>query len=53
VGGLIAATAHSIGALGGPGLFRISELAAIILIFSGYLISTRRSAAPAPAVAPS
>jgi hypothetical protein len=53
VGGLIAAMAHSLGALGGPGLFRISELAAIILIFSGYLLSTRRATAPAqaPAVA--
>jgi hypothetical protein len=48
VGGLIAALAHSLGALGGPGLFRVSELAAIILIFSGYLLSTR----PAPATAP-
>jgi hypothetical protein len=47
VGGLIAALAHSIGALGGPGLFRVSELAALILIFSGYLLSTRRVAATA------
>jgi hypothetical protein len=39
----------SIGALGGPGLFRISELAAVILIFSGYLLSTPR---PAPAQSP-
>jgi len=53
VGGLIAAMAHSLGALGGPGLFRVSELAAVILIFSGYLLSTRRATAPAqaPAVA--
>jgi hypothetical protein len=51
VGGLIAALAHSIGALGGPGLFRISELAAVILIFSGYLLSTRRATAPAQAAA--
>jgi hypothetical protein len=51
VGGLIAAMTHSLGALGGPGLFRISELAAIILIFSGYLLSTRRATAPAPAPA--
>jgi hypothetical protein len=50
VGGLVAAMAHSLGALGGPGLFRISELAAILLIFSGYLLSTRL--APAPAQAP-
>lgn len=40
-GGLVAAVAHSIGVLGGPGLFRISELTAIVLIFAGYLISTR------------
>jgi len=40
VGGLVAATAHSIGALGGPGLFRVSELAAISLIFGGYVLST-------------
>ena len=50
-GGLTAALAHSIGALGGPGLFRISELAAVILIFSGYLLSTRRAASPAPSPA--
>lgn len=43
VGGLVAAAAHSIGVLGGPGLFRISELAAIALIFAGYLVSTRSS----------
>lgn len=40
LGGLVAAIAHSIGALGGPGLFRISELVAIVLIFGGYLVST-------------
>ena len=40
IGGLVAASAHSIGALGGPGLFRVSELAAISLIFAGYLLST-------------
>lgn len=40
LGGLVAAGAHSIGVLGGPGLFRISELVAIVLIFGGYLIST-------------
>ena len=49
LGGLIAAAAHSVGALGGPGLFRITELAAVILIFSGYLLSTRRATAPAAA----
>ena len=42
LGGLVAAGAHSLGALGGPGLFRTSELAAIVLIFSGYLLSSRR-----------
>jgi hypothetical protein len=40
VGGLVAAAAHSLGALGGPGLFRVSELAAISLIFGGYALST-------------
>ena len=49
LGGMIAAAAHSLGAVGGPGLFRISELATIILIFSGYLLSTRRVTAPAAA----
>jgi len=39
IGGLVAAASHSIGALGGPGLFRISELAAIGLIFGGYALS--------------
>jgi hypothetical protein len=46
-GGLIAASAHSIGVLGGPALFRISELVAISVIFSGFLLSNR--AAPQPA----
>lgn len=40
-GGGVAAAAHSVGVLGGPGLFRISELVAIAFIFAGYLISTR------------
>lgn len=39
IGGLVAASAHSIGVLGGPGLFRLSELVAVLFIFSGYLIS--------------
>jgi hypothetical protein len=39
-GGLVAASAHSIGALGGPGLFRTSELLAVVLIFGGYLLNT-------------
>nr|WP_290667602.1 hypothetical protein [Ardenticatena sp.] len=39
VGGLVAASTHSIGVLGGPGLFRLSELVAIVFIFGGYLIS--------------
>jgi hypothetical protein len=48
VGGLVAASAHSIGALGGPGLFRISELVAIVIIFAGYLLSSRRPPHPGP-----
>lgn len=43
-GGLIAAGAHTIGVLGGPALFRVSELAAISVIFSGFLLSN--SSAP-------
>lgn len=43
IGGLVAATTHSIGVLGGPGLFRVSELTAVVLIFAGYIISTRPS----------
>lgn len=39
VGGLIAASAHTIGVLGGPALFRVSELAAIVVIFTGFLLS--------------
>jgi len=39
IGGLVAASAHSIGVLGGPGLFRLSGLVAIVFIFGGYLIS--------------
>ena len=39
IGGLIAATAHSLGVLGGVELFRISELAALGFIFAGYLLS--------------
>lgn len=38
-GGLLAAVTHSLGALGGPALFRSSQLGAILLIFAGYLIS--------------
>ena len=49
-GGLVAAMAHSLGALGGPELFGVSELAAIVLIFAGYLLSSRR--APVSALAP-
>jgi len=49
-GGMIAALAHSIGVLGGPGLFRASELLAIAVILGGYLLSTRpsRNSARAP-----
>lgn len=42
LGGLTAASTHSLGVLGGPGLFRISELLAIVLIFVGYILSSRR-----------
>lgn len=47
LGGLVAAASHSIGALGGPSLFRVSELAAIVLIFGGYVISTYLVGRPA------
>jgi hypothetical protein len=40
LGGFVAASAHSIGALGGPSLFRVSELIAIALIFAGYAVSS-------------
>jgi hypothetical protein len=43
-GGLVAAGAHSLGALGHLELFRPSELVAVILIFSGFLWTTRRRA---------
>lgn len=54
VGGLIAAGAHSLGALGGIELFRISELLALVFIFAGFLLSTpapkrATSTAPRPA----
>lgn len=51
IGGLVAASTHSIGALGGPSLFRVSELTALLLIFAGYAISTflaRRTPAQVP-----
>ncbi len=51
IGGLIAAAAHSLGALGGIELFRISELAAVIFIFVGFVLSTpvaSKNAAAAP-----
>ncbi|MBI5305352.1 MAG: hypothetical protein HY868_24695 [Chloroflexi bacterium] len=53
-GGLIAATAHSLGALGGIELFRVSELFALIFIFAGFLLSTpatRPNTNPAPRAA--
>jgi hypothetical protein len=40
-GGMLAAVAHSVGALGGPSLFHISQFAALLLIFGGYLKSNR------------
>jgi len=52
VGGLVAASTHSLGAIGGPGLFRVGELAAILFIFSGYVLSSRRLPEPAAAAAP-
>jgi hypothetical protein len=51
-GGIVAAAAHSLGAVGGPGLFRVSELAAILLIFTGYVLSSRRMAAVRAASVP-
>lgn len=51
IGGLIAATAHSLGVFGGIELFRISELGALIFIFSGYLLSNpmpKTTTHPAP-----
>ena len=41
IGGLIAAAAHSLGALGGIELFRISELLALAFIFVGFVLSSR------------
>jgi hypothetical protein len=38
-GGMLAAVTHSVGALGGPSLFRVSQLGAVLLIFGGYLIT--------------
>src|SRR5512142_3043973 len=54
VGGLIAAGAHSLGALGGIELFRISELLALIFIFAGFLLSSpapKRATSTAPGTA--
>ncbi|HBY92369.1 MAG TPA: hypothetical protein DEP84_00155 [Chloroflexi bacterium] len=47
VGGLIVAGAHSIGVLGGPALFRISELLAVVVIFAGFLLSSVSTHRPA------
>ena len=44
-GGLVAAGAHSLGAIGWLELFRIGQLVAVILIFSGFLWTMRRPAA--------
>ncbi len=46
-GGLVAAVAHSVGVLSGIELFRISELVALVLIFAGFVLSSRPSTAPA------
>jgi hypothetical protein len=40
LGGLVAAGAHSLGAMGGIELFRISELFALIFISAGFWLST-------------
>ncbi len=40
IGGIVAAAAHSLGAMGGIELFRISELAALVLIFVGFVLSS-------------
>jgi hypothetical protein len=42
IGGGIAATAHSLGVIAGIELFRISELAAVLFIFAGFLLTTPR-----------
>lgn len=56
LGGIVAAVAHTIGAFGGPELFRISELVAVILIFLGFLKAsvspTVAEAQPKPAREP-
>jgi len=41
IGGLIAATAHTLGVFGGVELFRVSELVALVFIFVGYLLSAK------------
>ena len=43
LGGVIAATAHSLGVVAGIELFRISELLAVIVIFAGYLLTVRKT----------
>lgn len=52
VGGIIAAVAHTIGALGGPELFRISELVAIVFIFAGFLRASASAPVASDQVAP-
>lgn len=42
LGGGIAATAHSLGVFAGIELFRISELAAVLFIFAGFLLTIPR-----------
>lgn len=41
LGGIVAAAAHSLGALGLLDLFRLSELVAVLLIFAGFLQASR------------
>lgn len=52
LGGLLAAAAHSLGALGVLDLFRVSELVAVVLIFAGFLLASRPQPSPARAGAP-
>lgn len=53
IGGGIAAIAHSLGALGGIELFRLSELIAVIFIFVGFLLTLpiKNASTPSPRTA--
>ncbi len=39
IGGSVAAIAHSLGAIGGIEMFRVSELIAVVLIFAGFMLT--------------